>query len=214
MGAMKNALWLLLLAGCATSAPAASEWTDLMPGPDFKGWKRVAIKPLAQKKVWSHSPDGKTLFIDGTKDGANDVVEMLLHEQERTDGVLRVEWRFRKLEGVVYNGGVYVRTALDGKTWVQAQVAHQEKPPVVGDLMGMIPGNETRQDHFQKGPSAASPIGEWNVYEVAFQGPKISLSVNGKPTSTWENCPLLRGHVGLQAEFAFIEVRAIRFRPL
>lgn len=215
MGAMKHALWLLLFAGCASSAPApAGDWTDLMPGPDFKGWRRVAIKPLATKKVWSHSPDGKTLYVDGTKDGANDVVEMLLHEEERSDGVLRVEWRFRKIEGAVYNGGVYVRTALDGKTWVQAQVAQQPMPPVVGDLIGMIPGDEKRQDRFQAGPSPAAPLGEWNVYEVTCRGPRISLVVNGKPAAVWENCPLLRGHVGLQAEFAFIEVRSIRFRKL
>jgi hypothetical protein len=210
-------LFLLSLAACASGSSApSSDWVDLMPGPDFKGWKRVAIKPLAAKKVWSHSPDGKLLLVDGTKEGANDVVEMLLHEEERGDGVFEVEWRYRKGEGEkpVYNGGIYVRTAPDGKTWVQAQVAHAEKSPVVGDLMGMIPGDEKRQDHFQSGPSPASPIGGWNTYRIECRGPRIQLSVNGKPTAVWENCPLLRGHVGLQAEFAFYEVRAIRFKKL
>jgi hypothetical protein len=41
----------------------------------------------------------------------------------------------------------------------------------------------------------------------------MKLTVNGKPTATWENCPLLKGHVGIQAEFGVIEARAIRFTP-
>ncbi len=185
-------------------------WTDLFPAKDLKGWKRVPIKPLADKPVWSLSEDGKTLVVDGV--GA---VEMLLFEKEFGDGVLHVEWRWRKHADpkAAYNGGIYVRTAMDGKTWVQAQVARAEKSPVVGDLMGMIPGDEKRQDHFQKAASPESPIGEWNAYDIDCKGDRIELAVNGKATAVWEKCPLLKGHVGIQAEFAVIEVRAIRFKP-
>jgi hypothetical protein len=183
---------------------------DLLPAKDLKGWTRVPIKPLAEKAVWTVSEDGKTLVVDGV--GA---VEMLLFDQEFGDGTFHVEWRWRKHEDPkgVYNGGIYVRTAADGKTWVQAQVARAEKAPVVGDLMGMIPGDEKRQDHFQKGPTPENPLGEWNSYDITCKGPTISLSVNGKPTAVWENCPLLKGRVGIQAEFAVIEVRAVRFKP-
>jgi len=182
---------------------------DLFPDKDLKGWQRVPIKPLADKKVFSLSEDGKTLVVDGV--GAT---EMLLHERAFGDGTLRVEWRWRRHVDPrgAYNGGVYVRTT-DAKSWVQAQVARQEKPPVVGDLMGLLPGSDQRQDHFQKGPSPEKPLGEWNVYEIACDGPKISLVVNGTPTAVWENCPLLQGRVGLQAEFAVYEVRSLRFAP-
>lgn len=183
---------------------------DLFPDKDLKGWTRVPIKPLAEKKVFALSEDGKTLVVDGV--GAT---EMLLHEREFGDGTLRVEWRWREHTDPkgVYNGGIYVRTT-DAKSWVQAQVARGDKPPLVGDLMGMVPGNETRQDHFQRASAIPErPLGEWNVYEITCAGPRISLSVNGTPTAVWENCPLLKGRVGIQAEFAVIEVRAIRFTP-
>jgi len=62
-------------------------------------------------------------------------------------------------------------------------------------------------------PEAYRGPGKWNAYDIACQGGTISLSVNGKPTAVWENCPLLKGRVGIQAEFAVIEVRAIRFKP-
>lgn len=200
-----------MMLALALAAAVQDGWIDLFPSKDLQGWKRVPIKPLAEKAVWSLSGDGKTLVVDGV--GA---VEMLLHEKEFGDGVFRVEWRWRKHEDpkLAYNGGIYVRTSMDGKTWVQAQVARAEKSPVVGDLMGMIPGDEKRQDHFQKGPSPEAPIGEWNAYEIACKGDRIDLSVNGKATATWEKCPLLKGHVGIQAEFGVLEVRAIRFKPL
>ena len=193
------------------TAPADDGWTDLFPAKDLKGWTRVPIKPLADKKVWSVSEDGKTLVVDGV--GA---VEMLLFDQEFGDGTFHVEWRWREHTDPkgVYNGGIYVRTAADGKTWVQAQVARADKSPVVGDLMGMIPGDEKRQDHFHKASaSPEKPLGEWNAYDIECKGSTIKLSVNGTPTATWENCPLLKGRVGLQAEFAVIEVRAVRFKP-
>jgi hypothetical protein len=59
-----------------------------------------------------------------------------------------------------------------------------------------------------------NPIGEWNHYDVTCRGKSIELSVNGKATVAWDDCPLPRGLVGMQAEFAFIEVRAFRFKPL
>src|SRR5262249_907556 len=60
-------------------------WTDLMPGKDLKGWKRVPIAPdekLNSKNPWSISADGKTLVCDGVG-----VKEMFLHEDERGDGI-------------------------------------------------------------------------------------------------------------------------------
>ena len=146
---------------------------------------------------------------------------MLLTEREFGDGSLHVEWRFLAPQtavpsgaSAVYNGGVYVRSALDGKSWVQLQVALAEKPPVVGDIIAHVPGRAERVDVFQTQPSAAVPIGEWNTYDVSLRGPTIALSVNGKPAATWAACPILSGHLGLQAEGSPIEVRAFRYRPL
>jgi Domain of Unknown Function (DUF1080) len=109
---------------------------------------------------------------------------MLLTEREFGDGVLHVEWRFLPPDASaasdaapVYNGGVYVRTALDGKSYVQLQVAHAAKPPVVGDLIAQVDGRSERVDVLQTAPSPAAPIGEWNTYDVSARGPQIELSV-------------------------------------
>lgn len=196
-------------------APATSSaWESLMPSPGLEGFRRVPIDPLVSKTVWQMRADG-VLFIDGA--GAK---EMLLSEREFKDGRLQVEWRFVPSAAATadavptYNGGVYVRTPLDGKSWVQLQVAHGDKPPVVGDLIAQVPGKTERIDVFQASPSALPPVGQWVRYDITFSGPRIELSVDGRQTAVWAECPMLTGHVGLQAEGAALEVRTLRYQPL
>jgi hypothetical protein len=224
---MKNTIMTLaaaILCGCAATssqdgAKSALEsnpagWTDLFPDKDFKGWRRVPIDPLAAKAVWKHSADGKTLLCDGT----GGVKELLMNEEERGDGIFHVEWRWGKDQGEKpnYNGGIYLRSALDGKTWIQAQVARGAKPPVVGDFIGMLAedGKPKRVDLLQKGPSREAPVGDWNTYEITCKGKAISLWVNGGVTLVWEDFPIARGHLGLQAEFAAYEFRSLKYKPL
>jgi hypothetical protein len=189
-------------------------WENLLPSATLEGFQRVPIDPLASKTVWQPRPDG-VLFIDGV--GAK---EMLLSEREFGDGRLQVEWRFLPAQPTtpdaapVYNGGVYVRTALDGKSWVQLQVARAEKPPVVGDLIAQVPGRTERIDVFQAAAAEAPPVGDWVRYDITLSGPRIELRVDGRETIAWTECPLLTGHVGLQAEGAAIEVRSLKFQPL
>jgi hypothetical protein len=193
----------------APALPQNLQWQNLMPDDKLTGFKRVPIDPLADKAVWQ--PQGGMLVIDGV--GAK---EMLLYEKELTDGVLRVEWRFRPATGdkPVYNGGVYVRTPLDGKSWVQLQAANVDKPPVIGDLIAQVPTSTERVNVFQTAASPGKPVGEWNTYEVTARGKSIELRVNGQHTVTWADCPLPSGHVGLQAEGAVIEVRKLEYGAL
>jgi hypothetical protein len=190
-------------------------WTDLLPGKDLKSWKRVPIPPdekLNAKNPWSLADDGRTLHCDGVG-----VKEMLLQEHARGDGIFHVEWRFQKVAAQTgYNSGVYVRTAADGTVWHQAQVAHLDKPPLLGDLFG-----ETRVDgqvkHFQvlgQGHKLARPPGEWNTYEITCKGKTITVRVNGAVATTWDDCRVPRGHVGLQAEFFVIAFRNLKFKEL
>jgi hypothetical protein len=195
-------------------APPSGPWENLLPSATLEGFRRVPIDPLASKAVWQVRPDG-ALFIDGV--GAK---EMLLSEREFGDGRLEVEWRFLPAQPATpdvaptYNGGVYVRTPLDGKSWVQLQVAHAEKPPVVGDLIAQLPGKSERIDVFQTSTGAAPPVGGWVRYAIDMRGPRIELRVDGRQTVVWADCPMPTGHVGLQAEGAAIEVRTLRFQPL
>ncbi len=220
---MKNAilgLAVLAVCGCATGgAPAADGgWVDLFPSKDLQGWKRYPLdltQPLASKAVYRVSDDGKLLIVDAV----GGIKEVLVQDEERGDGVFHVEWRWGKDQGEKpnMNGGIYLRSAANGTTWIQAQVAHaQPKGPVVGDLIGMwvVDGKPARTDKMQTGPSREAPVGEWNTYDITCRGKRISLSVNGAETAVWEDFPILRGHLGIQAEFGNYEIRALKWKPV
>jgi hypothetical protein len=211
---------VLLVMGCATQeSKSALEadpkgWIDLFPDKDLKGWTRADFDPKVTKKVWGVSDDGKLLEVDGR----GHVKEYLVHEKESADGIFHVEWRWGKDQGdkPEYNGGILVRSSADAKTWVQAQVARGSKPPVVGDFILVQPldGKPQRKDYIQKGANREAPVGEWNTYEITCRGRTVTLWVNGAVTATLEDCPITKGHPGIQAEFALYEFRSIKFKPL
>ncbi len=211
-------LWAVSLAAAQEAEKSALErdpkgWLDLTPGKDLQGWKRVAIAPdttLNTKNPWKM--EGGLLLCDGVG-----VKEMLLHDKEFGDGIFHLEWRFRKVEGKKdYNSGAYVRTAADGKLWHQVQIAHLEKPPLMGDLFGdsLVKGKPERVLVRGDGAKRANPPGEWNTYEITARGKTVRVWFNGAMTLTWDECPLAKGHVGMQAEFYFIEFRNLKFKPL
>ncbi len=206
-----------VLAGslAVTAGGAEDGWLDLMPGPNLRGWKRVPISPetsLNTKNPWRRDKSRKLLVCDGVG-----VKEMLLYDKEFTDGTFHVEWRFRKVtDKTDYNSGVYVRTSGDGKLWHQAQVAHVDKAPHLGDLFGetLVDGKPQRFVVEGRGRTLAHPPGEWNTYDVTCKGSLITVNVNGKPATRWDGCKIARGHVGLQSEYFFIEFKNLKFKPL
>jgi hypothetical protein len=196
-----------------TAQGGAEGWIDLLPGPGLKGWKRVPIAPdtrVGDKNPWSVDATGKILVCDGVG-----VKEMLLHDAEFKDGTFHVEWRFRKVEDKNdYNGGVYVRTSADGKVWHQSQVAHLQKPPLMADLFGdtLVAGKPQKFLVEGRGAKLAHPPGEWNTYDIVCRGPKVTVSVNGETATVWDTCQVPQGHVGLQAEFFFLEFKNLKFK--
>ena len=215
------ALALIGISGCVAGGSASSgsdEGVDLFPSKDLKGWKRYPLDPavpLSSKEVYKVSSDGKLLIVDAV----GGIKEVLIHDEERGDGVFHVEWRWGKDQGGKpnYNGGIYLRSSADGRTWIQAQVARQQpKGPVVGDFIGMmmVEGKLVRTDKMQAGPSREAAVGDWNTYDITCRGKRITLSVNGGETVVWEDFPILRGHLGIQAEFGNYEIRALKWKPL
>jgi hypothetical protein len=184
-------------------------WIDLLAGKDLKNWKRVPIPPgsaLKSKNPWSVDPDTGYLVCDGVG-----IHEMLLYKEEFGDGIFHVEWRFKKMEGKKgYNSGVYVRTSADGTIWHQAQVGNKN----VGYLFGDTPvqGKIQRVQIDDKKPQRGKEAGEWNTYEVTCKGKQMTLWINGAVTATWNDCQVPKGHVGLEAEYWFIEFRNVKFK--
>lgn len=195
----------------------ASGWVDLLAGKDLSHWKRIAIAPdtqLSPKNPWRLDANGPTLQCDGV----GGIKEMFLFDREWTDGIFHVEWRFRPVqEGRKdYNSGVYVRSLTDGKIWVQAQVAHLDKPPLMGDLFAdtLVDGQTKRTIINGDGDKHVRPPGEWNAYEITCKGKELTVAINGTVATRWKECPIPRGHVGLQAEFFYIEFRNLKFKEL
>jgi len=191
----------------------AKGWLDLFPGKDLKGWRRVPIPPdvkLDARNPWSVDAKNKVLVCDGVG-----IKEMFLFDKPFTNGVFHVEWRFQKTKDQFgYNGGIYVRAAKDATAWVQAQVAHLEKPPLVADLFADVPknGKAERVIVTGTGHKYMRPVGEWNSCEVTCKGKSIQVWLNGHVVTMWNDCPLAQGHVGLQAEFYYLEFRTLKFK--
>jgi hypothetical protein len=218
VGVLAFAVWFLGTTPAADPVESKSAletdpsgWADLLPGRDLQGWKRVPLPPgseLKSKNPWSVDPTSKTLLCDGVG-----LHEMLLHEQERADGIFHVEWRFRPVEGKSgYNSGVYVRNSLDGKVWHQAQVGNRNVGFLFGDTL--VDGQVKRQRIASTVPQRGKGPGEWNTYEVTCKGETIRLWVNGAVTVVWDDCQVPRGHVGLEAEGWVIEFQNLKFKEI
>ena len=189
-----------------------SGWEDLLAS-GLSGWHRVALplgSRLSASDPWQLDASTGTLVCR-----AEGIIEILLTDRELSDGTFHVEWRVRKAGSKEYNGGVYVRTSPDGKIWHQAQVAEKAERPVVGDLFGNTPvAGEAREVQVLSDlPFRARPAGEWNVYEIECDGPRLSLWVNGATTATWTGIEVASGRLGLQAELHELEFRNVLWKP-
>lgn len=185
-----------------------SGWVDLL-ADGIKNWKRVSIPPgskLNSKDCWAFDDKTGTLVCDGIG-----VHEMLLYDKELTDGIFHVEWRFKKLPGKAgYNSGVYARNSADGKIWHQAQVGNQNVGRIFGDTL--VDGKPQRTNIKAVGEQRGKSAGEWNVYEFSFDGPRLTLWINGAVTAEWNECAVRQGYIGLEAEGYLIEFKNAKFK--
>ena len=73
----------------------------------------------------------------------------------------------------------------------------------IGDFIGVskASGNEKKP-------------GEWNEYEITFDGGKLILEVNGKKVNECSGCDVVAGQIGLQSEGGEIHFKTVKLRPL
>lgn len=190
----------------------AKGWTDILPGPELKGWSRGAIPPTAPLRDytgWKVDRTNRTLLCEGDKLGH----EWLRWERELADFILHAEWRFRKLDGEPrYNSGLFVRNSKDGVIWHQAQTGLAG-----GYLFGNTPAaGEAKRFNLRETmkENRIKPAGEWNTYEVRCEGRKISLWANGAVVSEFAECEAPKGYIGLEAEGFPIEFRNLKVKVL
>ncbi len=216
---MRHLLSCLLFLGAASWAqtPSALEsdpkgWVDIMPDPSFKGWTRLPFMtttPMDAVSQWKVDTANNVLICEGNRGH-----EWLRYDKELANIILHVEFRFAKIEGGKgYNSGVMIRNSADGTIWHQAQAGEQES----GFLFGGTQFKGAPQRFNLRSKMTAKPVkpaGEWNVYELRAEGPKITLWVNGIVTQELTESDVLKGYLGLEAEGYRIEFRNLKLKIL
>jgi hypothetical protein len=201
-------------------ATLVSQPVQLFNGKDLNGWTHFLVKPeLEMKDVW-RVEDG-ILICKGEPMG------YLKTKKNYTSYRLIVEWRWAP-GGKPGNSGVLMRINGEDRALprsIEAQLQHgaagdgygfhgmkidgdasrrsTNKADFFGELTGV-----TRMDTNEK------PPGEWNVYEITLDGPKLTALVNGKKLNELWGCEVLAGSVGLQSEGGEIHFRRVELTPL
>lgn len=187
--------------------------TYLLQDKTLAGWTRIPVPPTAALSTvspWKVDPVSGNLICDGDKSGH----EMLRYDKEFGDFIFHVEYCFTRLANDArYNSGIYMRNNADGSIWHQAQAGSSSG----GYIFGNTPANGNPQRinlREQMKEDRVKPAGEWNIFEIRAEGPRIVLSVNGAVTSEFNGCEVPRGYVALEAEGYRIEFRNVWLRQL
>lgn len=194
----------------AASAASAQGWIDLIGDPALTAWQRLPLpagSALAPSTPWRFDTATRTLRYEGS--GSH---ELLLHETPRGDGIFRVEWRFLG-NPARPNATAWVRTTPDLATSHYAALA----PPLLGSLSGLRTSADGRTQRINIGsrrPNLLRKADEWNVLELICVGSRLTLQCNGITTTTWNECSVPTGRLGLESDGTPVEFRVVRFRPL
>ena len=202
---------------CSAQTPSALEsdptgWKDIMPAPSFAGWTRLtfmstaALDPMSQ---WSVDTVNRVLLCEGNRGH-----EWLRYDKELSNAIFHVEFRFTKIDGGKgYNSGVMLRNNADGTVYFQAQAGEEGTGWLFGSTMVDGKAQRFNMRSVMK-ENRVKPAGEWNVYEMRAEGPKMTVWVNGGITSEKADLDVLKGFAGLEAEGYRVEFRNIMLKEL
>ncbi len=214
--------WIVLAVFCLSCAAVSAEEIDLLRPADgglAATWRFFSEDPQSKlDDVWTVR-DG-VLVCRGLPRG------YIATRTEYTDFVLRLEWRW-PAEKKPGSGGVLVRTTGPDKLWPKSLEA-QINSPNAGDFWGLdgysLSGPAERLkslDHPQFGrltnlaktAMVERPAGEWNEYEIAVRGGKVTLTINGQVVNEAVECEVVAGAICLTSEGDEIHFRNVRLTP-
>jgi Domain of Unknown Function (DUF1080) len=192
------------------STPLKGE-RDLFNGRDLSGWTAHLNENGKPEDVWS--------IVEGVLVCKGNPVGYIRTNDDFTNYVLKLEWRFNPVTKKTGNSGVLLRMIGPDKVWprsVEAQLQHEN----AGDFWNIdefpmkteaarLSGRNTKKTHM-----AERPIGEWNEYEIVVQRGDVTLNVNGQTLNRAWNVQETPGKIGLQSEGSEIHFRNIRIAPL
>jgi len=144
-------------------------WRALFDGSSLEGWE-IEGAPASVRAA-----NGVLTFL--TKDGGGHVFT----REDFTDFSLRLDFRIARMA----NSGLFLRAARDGSNpafsgcevqilddfdWESVTGSTLKPWQFTGGLYGSVPPGDRK---------ALLPIGEWNTYEVLYQGSRLAVALNG-----------------------------------
>lgn len=144
-------------------------WQPLFDGESLEGWQ------VAGEDGRYVVEDGAVAFRAVGGGGQLETVE------DFTDFRLRLDFKTSKMA----NSGVFLRAArggsnpafsgcelqiLDDFNWETVTSTKLRPWQLTGSLYGSVPAGN---------PEALNPIGEWNTYEILYQGARLAVALNG-----------------------------------
>jgi len=218
--------WVVLITVTVCGSAAAEEkcgkTCKLFDGKSLAGWQCFLVDDdVKMEDVWS--VDDGVLVCKGEPLG------YLYTKGEHKSFKLAVEWRWAP-GGEPGNSGVLLRIRGDAVSFLPKCVEAQLKHGSAGDVWAFYGAKvEGPADRFKKieGHAALGDFagvgkikdaekepGQWNLYEITFQGDKLTLKLNGEKVNEASGCDVVAGPIGLQSEGGEIHFRRIELTPL
>jgi hypothetical protein len=197
----------------------ATEPIQLFNGVDLADWGHYVVEPnVPLDSVWS--------VEDGLLIGKGETLGYIHTLADFTSFELVVEWRWapgtepgnsgvlmringepkaipRAYEAQLKSGDAGELYAFWGLSLSGAPERMHQTPDheLLGDLTGVRKGNE-------------NPPGEWNRYEIRFDGPSLVVHVNGEKLNEATGADVLAGQIGFQSEGGEIHFRKVELTPV
>lgn len=210
------------------AAAAQPQGIRLFNGKDLSGWSHFLVDPkVPASAVWS--------VQDGVLVCKGDPLGYLYTNTDYTSFKLIVEWRWAPGAaarlGKTPNSGVLMRVNGDPKPkGVPRAYEAQLQAGNAGDVYGfwgmLLEGDTARRREakghellgdmvgFKKLEAAEKPEGEWNTYEITFDGPSLAVFINGKKVNEANGATVMPGRIALQSEGGEIQFRRVEIWPL
>ncbi len=149
---------------------AAEGWQALFDGQSLDGWE---VAGPAQRYVW----EDDVLAFRAVGGGGQ-----LMTVEDYTDFRLRLDFQLSTMA----NSGVFLRAARDGSNpaysgcevqllddhhWEKVTGSTLKPWQFTGSLYGAVPPGDRR---------ALRPVGEWNRFELLYQGSRLAVALNGR----------------------------------
>jgi len=210
------------------AAAAQPQGVRLFNGRDLTGWGHFLVDPkVPAGDVWS--VQNGILVCKGEPLG------YLYTNAEYTSFRLIVDWRWAPGAaarlGKAPNSGVLMRVNGEPKPkGVPRTYEAQLQAGNAGDLYGFwgmpLDGDPARRREakghellgdmvgFKKIEAAENPEGEWNTYDITFDGASLVVLINGKKVNEAKGALVLPGRIALQSEGGEIHFRRVEIWPI